>query len=62
MTADKILKILYDDGWVVKSHKGTSHIQLTHPTKPGKITVPYHKGKELNLYTEKSILKQAGIK
>ena len=62
MTADKILKVLYDDGWKIKAHKGTSHIQLTHPLKQGKVTVPYHKGKELNPITVDSILKQAGLK
>ncbi|SPF40401.1 hypothetical protein SBF1_2200004 [Candidatus Desulfosporosinus infrequens] len=38
-----------------------SHIQLKHPTKTGKVTVPNHKG-DLAPGTLNSILKQAGLK
>lgn len=61
MTAKDILRMLYDDGWTKKSQSG-SHIQLVHPTKRGKVTVPIHSGKELSITTYKSILKQAGLK
>ena len=45
MTVREILKILYKDGWKeVESRAKGSHIQLKHPTKTGKVTVPYHKG------------------
>ncbi|MEW6229581.1 MAG: type II toxin-antitoxin system HicA family toxin [Bacillota bacterium] len=35
-----ILRILHEDGWVEKNQRG-SHVQLVHPTKPGKVTVPH---------------------
>ena len=53
-------KIILDDGWIFKSQEG-SHRHDVHPTKPGKVTIPFHQGKELNKITEKSIRKQAGI-
>lgn len=50
------------NGWYVFSQKG-SHIQLKHPEKIGRVTVPNHGlGKEVDIKTEKSILKQAGIR
>lgn len=61
MTVREILKQLYQDGWreVPNRTKG-SHIQLKHPTKPGKVTVPSHSG-DIPLGTLKSIKKQAGL-
>lgn len=53
-------RILFDDGWVFHTQKG-SHRQYKHPNKPGKVTIPFHKGKDINPRTEKSIRKQAGI-
>ena len=38
-----------------------SHVQLKHPFKKGKVTVPVHKGKTLPVGTVKSILRQVGI-
>jgi predicted RNA binding protein YcfA (HicA-like mRNA interferase family) len=61
MTAKEILKQLKADGWTEKSQRG-SHLQLVHPTKPGKVTVPMHSGKDLDPKTANSILKQAGLK
>jgi len=62
MTTREILKTLYKDGWKeVESRKKGSHIQLKHPTKTGKVTVPYHKG-DIAPGTLNSILKQAGLK
>lgn len=62
LTVREILKILYKDGWkeVEERTKG-SHIQLKHPTKSGKVTVPDHKG-DIARGTYNSILKQAGLK
>ena len=60
MKVRELLKMLHKDGWVVKETKG-SHIQLTHPTKPGKVTLPKHQG-DLPPGTLNSILKQAGLK
>ena len=53
-------RILFADGWFLYSQCG-SHRQYKHPTKKGKVTIPFHKGKEINPITEKSIRKQAGI-
>ena len=62
MTVREILKILYKDGWKeVESRAKGSHIQLIHPTKTGKVTVPNHKG-DIAPGTLNSILKQAGLK
>ena len=55
----EILKILYMDGWIIKNQRG-SHVQLVHPVKTGKVTVP-HPRKELDPKTVNSIFKQAQI-
>jgi predicted RNA binding protein YcfA (HicA-like mRNA interferase family) len=60
MTAKEVLRILYEDGWMDKTQKG-SHLQLVHPTKSGKVTVPIHKG-DMAIGTVHGILKQAGLK
>ena len=60
MKAREVLKLLNKDGWTVKDTKG-SHIQLTHPTKQGKITIPNHKG-DIPPGTLNSIWRQAGLK
>ena len=60
LTAREVLDILKKDGWYVVAQKG-SHVQLKHPKKKGKVTVPVHKGKVLPIGTIKSIFKQAGI-
>jgi predicted RNA binding protein YcfA (HicA-like mRNA interferase family) len=52
-------KIVKKDGWYFKSQKG-SHRQYKHPTKPGKVTIPFHSG-DLDPVTVKSIRKQAGL-
>lgn len=62
MTVREILKILKSDGWSeVSGRTKGSHIQLKHPTKSGKVTVPNHSG-DIPLGTLNSILKQAGLK
>jgi predicted RNA binding protein YcfA (HicA-like mRNA interferase family) len=55
----EVLKILHDDGWSEIEQRG-SHVQLVHPTKAGKATVP-HPRKTLKPKTLHSIFKQAGI-
>lgn len=60
MTARELLKILLADGWTKKTQKG-SHLQLEHPLKPGKVTLPVHSG-DIPKGTLNSILKQAGLK
>ncbi len=53
-------RIILSDGWVFKSQEG-SHRHYVHPTKPGKVTIPFH-SKDIPKHTEISILKQAGLK
>ena len=62
VTVREILKQLHADGWrEVEGRTKGSHIQLKHPTKPGKVTVPAHGG-DIPVGTLKSIKKQAGLK
>ncbi|ARP50597.1 type II toxin-antitoxin system HicA family toxin [Caproicibacterium sp. XB2] len=60
MTFKEIEKIILNDGWTYKSTSG-SHNQYIHPSKPGKVTIPKHKG-DIPKGTLNSILKQAGLK
>lgn len=54
-------KLLRKDGWYEVNQVG-SHHQYKHPIKPGKVTVPEHSGKDININVAKSIMKQAGLK
>ena len=60
MTARELIKMLKRDGWYEKDQKG-SHLQLIHPKKKGKVTVPIH-GRDISKGTLNAILKQAGLK
>lgn len=53
-------KLILADGWVLKKQAG-SHKHYIHPTKKGKVTIPFHKGKDLSKGTEISIKNQAGL-
>lgn len=59
MRAIEIEKILLADGWYFVRQVG-SHRQYKHPTKSGKVTIPFHRG-DLDKGTVKSILTQAGL-
>ena len=62
MTARDLLKQLHKDGWQeIDARTKGSHIQLKHPVKSGKVTVPIHSG-DIPPGTLNSILKQAGLK
>jgi len=54
-----IIRELVANGWYLVAVKG-SHHHFKHPSKQGKITVP-HPSKDLNMKTERSIRKQAGL-
>lgn len=60
MTVREVLKMLYKDGWYVANQEG-SHMNLKHPTKPGKVTVANHSG-DIKPGTLRSIYRQAGLK
>ena len=53
-------RIILADGWIYKNQVG-SHRHYTHPTKPGKVTIPFH-NKDLTKKTENLIKHQAGLK
>ncbi len=59
-TPKEMERILFADGWYYDSQSG-SHRHYKHPTKPGKITIPFH-SKDLKKGTECDILKKAHIK
>ena len=52
--------MLEEDGWY-KADQSGSHIQLRHPSKKGRVTVPHPK-KDIPIGTVKSIERQSGIK
>ncbi|MBO5597646.1 MAG: type II toxin-antitoxin system HicA family toxin [Oribacterium sp.] len=51
----EIEKEILDDGWIFKRQEG-SHRHYVHPTKSGKVTIPFH-SKELSKIVEKSVHK-----
>jgi len=59
MTYREVVKIIKADGWYEVGQVG-SHHQFKHLTKPGKVTIPEHKG-DLNIKTAKSIFRLAGL-
>lgn len=60
MTPKQMEKEILAAGWVFKNQEG-SHRHYVHPTRPGKVTIPFH-CKELSKGTINSIRKQAGLK
>ena len=58
----EMIRLIEDDGWYLKSHKGTSHRQYSHPTKKGKVTINGKPSDDLDDFLVNSILKQAGLK
>ena len=56
----EIERLIKNDSWEYLYTTG-SHYYYIHPTKPGKVTIPYH-NKDLKMKTVNSILKQAGLK
>jgi predicted RNA binding protein YcfA (HicA-like mRNA interferase family) len=60
MNSRAVIAALEADGWNKVAQKG-SHVQLKHPTKPGRVTVP-HPSRDLPTGTLRSIEKQAQLK
>ncbi len=56
-----MIRRLEDDGWLWDRTRG-SHRVYVHPAKSGIVVVPGKLGKDLPLGTERSILKQAGLR
>ena len=61
MDARELEKIIQADGWTAVKQSG-SHKHYKHPSKSGKVTLPFHGHKDLNIKTVNTILKQAGLK
>jgi predicted RNA binding protein YcfA (HicA-like mRNA interferase family) len=55
------IKRIESDGWKLTRTRG-SHRQYRHPVKPGAVTIAGHPSLDLDPKTERSILKQAGLK
>ena len=60
MKFKELEKIILADGWKYKDCAG-SHFHYVHDVKPGKVTVPHHKG-DIAIGTVNSVLRQAGLK
>ena len=56
----QIIRALEKGGFYVHETHG-SHVQLKHPSKPGRITVPYHARFDIPRHIVRSIIKQAGL-
>jgi len=59
MDSKNAIKLLQNHGWQIIGQKG-SHVQLKHPEKKGRVTVPHPK-KDLPAGTLQSIEKQSGV-
>lgn len=59
VTSREILAALEAAGWRRVGQKG-SHVQLKHPDRPGRVTVP-HPRKDVQLVTLRSIERQSGV-
>jgi predicted RNA binding protein YcfA (HicA-like mRNA interferase family) len=61
MKIRELIRIIEKDGWVLARTRG-SHRQYRHPTKSGTVTIAGHPSDDIHPKTERSILKQAGLK
>jgi predicted RNA binding protein YcfA (HicA-like mRNA interferase family) len=55
----RLIQIVQADGWQFVTQKG-SHMQFSHPIKPGRVTIPHPK-KDVKIATVRSVLRQAGL-
>jgi predicted RNA binding protein YcfA (HicA-like mRNA interferase family) len=60
MGSREIIRKLKENGWYEAAQAG-SHKQFKHPSRPGRVTVPYPR-KDLPLGTIRSIENQSGLK
>ncbi|MEK7806556.1 MAG: type II toxin-antitoxin system HicA family toxin [Chloroflexota bacterium] len=61
LRALEFIRALGRAGWYESSRSG-SHVQLRNTQKPGlKVTVPFHRGREIPVRTVLSILQQSGL-
>lgn len=60
MRSREVLRRLKADGWKIVAQNG-SHVQLKHPTKPGRVTV-VHPARDYDAGTLRSMEKQSGVR
>jgi len=60
LTSRELLRALRRLGWTQVAQRG-SHVQLRHPERAGRVTVPVHAGETLKPKTLAAILDQAGL-
>jgi predicted RNA binding protein YcfA (HicA-like mRNA interferase family) len=60
VTGAEVLRALRTLGWVVVTQRG-SHVQLKHPDRSGRVTIPIHAGETIGPRLLGSILTQAGL-
>jgi predicted RNA binding protein YcfA (HicA-like mRNA interferase family) len=60
VTGHELVRALEHLGWRVVTQKG-SHVQLKHPERGGRVTVPVHSGETIGPRLLGSVLAQAGI-
>jgi len=60
VTGAEIVRALRSLGWVVVVQRG-SHVQLRHPQRGGRVTVPVHAGETIGPRLLHWILEQAGL-
>ena len=61
MNSKEIIKLAKENGWEIKSQKG-SHVKMIHKNYEKPAIIPYHGTKEIGKGTLNSILKQLGLK
>ena len=61
MKVREMIRLVEQNGWEFHSQRG-SHRQYTHPVKKGRVTIPGKESADLDIRTERSILRQAGLR
>lgn len=61
MKVREVIRRIERDGWRLERQRG-SHRIYRHPEKPGTVTIPGSRGKDVPYGTLESILWQAGLK
>jgi len=54
-------RALEHNGWYIARSSRGSHVQLRHPDKPGRVTIPMHTGEILAPKTLATIVTQARL-
>ena len=60
LTGSEVVRALRRAGWEQVRQEG-SHVQLRHPARGGRVTVPVHAGETIGPRLLSSILAQAGM-